>query len=393
MITLAIAGKPNSGKSTFFKASTLIDVEIAPYPFTTVSPNVGITHVRTKCVCKELLGEFCGNCVQGERFIPVELIDVAGLVKDAHKGRGLGNEFLDNLRRAESIIHVVDASGSTDADGNIVNIGSHDPVEDVAFFEEEIRMWVFGIIQRNWRKVQRRIELEGAKAERLLTEQLAGVGITETQMKAALSKTMKTANGDVKNWDDDALKTLATHVVEESKKMLIAANKMDIAPKEFLERLKALDRIVIPCSAEMELALRTAAKNNIIKYLAGDSDFEIIADVTNAQRAALERMRRLLREFGSSGVQECINRAVFDLLDHIVVYPVEDENKLCDSVGRTLPDAFLMKRGSTARDLAFAVHTEIGQSFLYAVDARTKRRLSADYALKNNDVIKIVHTR
>ncbi|MDF2954804.1 redox-regulated ATPase YchF [Candidatus Alkanophaga liquidiphilum] len=393
MITLAIAGKPNSGKSTFFKASTLIDVEIAPYPFTTVSPNVGITHVRTKCVCKELLGEFCGNCVRGERFIPVELIDVAGLVKDAHKGRGLGNEFLDNLRRAESIIHVVDASGSTDADGNIVNIGSHDPVEDVAFFEEEIRMWVFGIIQRNWRKVQRRIELEGAKAERLLTEQLAGVGITETQMKAALSKTMKTANGDVKNWDDDALKTLATHVVEESKKMLIAANKMDIAPKEFLERLKALDRIVIPCSAEMELALRTAAKNNIIKYLAGDSDFEIIADVTNAQRAALERMRRLLREFGSSGVQECINRAVFDLLDHIVVYPVEDENKLCDSVGRTLPDAFLMKRGSTARDLAFAVHTEIGQSFLYAVDARTKRRLSADYALKNNDVIKIVHTR
>ena len=305
----------------------------------------------------------------------------------------MGNEFLDNLRRAESIIHVVDASGSTDADGNIVNIGSHDPVEDVAFFEEEIRMWVFGIIQRNWRKVQRRIELEGAKAERLLTEQLAGVGITETQMKAALSKTMKTANGDVKNWDDDALKTLATHVVEESKKMLIAANKMDIAPKEFLERLKALDRIVIPCSAEMELALRTAAKNNIIKYLAGDSDFEIIADVTNAQRAALERMRRLLREFGSSGVQECINRAVFDLLDHIVVYPVEDENKLCDSVGRTLPDAFLMKRGSTARDLAFAVHTEIGQSFLYAVDARTKRRLSADYALKNNDVIKIVHTR
>ncbi|MHC1579335.1 MAG: redox-regulated ATPase YchF, partial [Candidatus Alkanophagales archaeon] len=378
-----------------FKASTLVDVEIAPYPFTTISPNVGITHVRTRCVCKELLGDFCGNCVRGVRFIPVELIDVAGLVKDAHKGRGLGNEFLDNLRRAEAIIHVVDASGSTDADGNIVGVGSHDPVEDVVFFEEELRMWVFGIIQRNWRKVRRRVELEGegAKIERLLTEQLAGVGVSETQMKAALSKTVKAVGDDVKSWNDDALKVLAAHVVEESKKMLIAANKMDIAPREFLERLKRLDRIVIPCSAEMELALRTAAKNNIIRYLPGDPDFEIVASVTDAQRAALEKIRKLLREFGGSGVQECINRAVFDLLDYIVVYPVEDENKLCDSAGRTLPDAFLMKRGSTARDLAFAVHTEIGQSFLYAVDARTKRRLSADYVLRDGDVIKIVHTR
>ena len=393
MITLAIAGKPNSGKSTFFKASTLVDVEIAPYPFTTISPNVGITHVRTKCVCKELLNDFCGNCVKGARFIPVELIDVAGLVKDAHKGRGLGNEFLDNLRRAEAIIHVVDASGGTDADGNIVGVGNHDPVEDVTFFEEELRMWVFGIIQRNWRKVLRRVELEGAKVERLLTEQLAGVGVSEAQMKAALSKTVRVAGSNVKNWSDDALKMLAAHVVEESKKMLIAANKMDIAPREFLERLKKLDRIVIPCSAEMELALRTAAKNNIIRYLPGDPDFEIVASITDAQRAALEKMKKLLREFGSSGVQECINRAVFDLLDYIVVYPVEDENKLCDSAGRTLPDAFLMKRGSTARDLAFAVHTEIGQSFLYAVDARTKRRLSADYVLRDGDVIKIVHTR
>jgi len=212
-------------------------------------------------------------------------------------------------------------------------------------------------------------------------------------MKAALSKTVRVAGSNVKNWSDDALKMLAAHVVEESKKMLIAANKMDIAPREFLERLKKLDRIVIPCSAEMELALRTAAKNNIIRYLPGDPDFEIVASITDAQRAALEKMKKLLREFGSSGVQECINRAVFDLLDYIVVYPVEDENKLCDSAGRTLPDAFLMKRGSTARDLAFAVHTEIGQSFLYAVDARTKRRLSADYVLRDGDVIKIVHTR
>ena len=119
MIEIGLAGKPNAGKSTFFKSATLIDVAIANYPFTTIEPNVGIAYVRTRCVCREL-GIDCGKCVDGWRFIPVKLIDVAGLVPGAHEGRGLGNEFLDNLRQAEGVIHVVDASGSTDEEGNEV---------------------------------------------------------------------------------------------------------------------------------------------------------------------------------------------------------------------------------------------------------------------------------
>ncbi|MBO8179109.1 MAG: redox-regulated ATPase YchF [Archaeoglobus sp.] len=383
MIEIGIAGKPNAGKSTFFKAATLADAEIANYPFTTIKPNVGIGYVRVKCVCQEL-GVKCNECIDGWRFIPVKLIDVAGLVPDAHKGRGLGNEFLDNLRQSEAVIHVVDASGSTDEEGNEIGLGERNPVEDVRFLYHEIDMWLFGILKRNWDKIIRRMKAEKRDPAKFLTEQLAGLGFEEWMVREAMR------GFDVSALSDEELKSFAVELRKRRMQMVIAANKADKAPRKMLEELMKLDEIVVPTSAAYELILRTAAKNGYIKYLPGDSDFEIIKELNEKQVKALEKIREFLKEFRSTGVQEAINRAVFDLLDYIVVYPVEDENKFTDSKGNVLPDAMLVKRGTTAKELAFKIHTDIGKHFIYALDAKTKMRVADDYELKNNDVIKIV---
>lgn len=389
-MTIGLAGKPNSGKSTFFKASTLADVEIANYPFTTIHPNKGVTYVRTKCPCTER-DHRCGNCMDGVRYVPIELIDVAGLVPDAHMGKGLGNTFLDDLRQAQAIIHVIDAAGSTDIEGNPIEVGSHNPLEDINFLNHEITMWMVGILKRNWQKISRKIQGEGLKIERVLAEQLAGAGVEESQVIEALMMTKLDHN--ITKWSDEEIIHLCDTIRIISKPMIIAANKADIAPVQNLDNLKAIGGIVVPTSAAAELALRSASKSGAIKYDLGDSDFSIVApNLSPAQQKALESIRSFLHKMHNTGIQECINKAVFELLDLIVVYPVEDEGKWTDKHGKMLPDAFLMKRGSNAHQLAYKVHSDIGDGFLYAVDAKTKMRLGEKHELADGSVVKIVST-
>jgi hypothetical protein len=390
MLSVGLAGKPNAGKSTFFKAATLAEVEIANYPFTTIDANHGVSSVRVPCPCKELgEGKECGKCRDGVRYVPIELIDVAGLVPDAHLGKGLGNEFLDSLRVAEAVIHVLDASGSADAEGNPVGVGNYDPMKDVEFLKREIGMWLFGILNRNWERLMRRVRAEGIKIEPLISEQLAGAGVTDQHVRWALS-VMK---GDPTKWGEEEMKRFAGLLRDASKPMIIAANKVDVAPPEFVERLKALDEIVVPTSAAAEVALRMADKSGAIRYRPGDQDFELVKDLSGPQKAGLEKIRAILKGMGNTGVQECIDRAVFELLDYIPVFPVEDEGKWTDRNGVVLPDAYLMKKGSTTKDLAYRIHTDIGDSFLFALDGRSKRRLGEKHELKAGDVIKIVSTK
>ncbi|MGA2911957.1 MAG: redox-regulated ATPase YchF [Methanoregula sp.] len=385
MITLALAGKPNCGKSTFFKAATMANVEIANYPFTTINPNFGVAYVRSKCPCHDL-HLTCGHCVDGNRFVAVNLIDVAGLVPDAHKGKGLGNQFLDNLRQADAILHIIDASGGTDSEGNPVGIGNHDPEEDIRFLIIEMTMWVHGILDKHWTRISRMSQGKGTAIQQGIADVFTGLGITMEDVRDVELKLKL----DLVHATIDDLIPLCAEIVKISKPMLIVGNKVDEAPG--MLRSKLATQKVAFASAASEIALRNAAGAHVIRYLPGDTEFKIVNEVTLTaiQKSGLAKIAGVMTQCKGTGVQQAINRAVFELLDMIVIYPVEDENHFCNKKGDVLPDAFLMRKGSTPHDLAFQVHTDIGKGFLYAVDARTKMRIKENHLLKDGDIIKIV---
>jgi hypothetical protein len=326
-------------------------------------------------------------------MIPVELIDVAGLVPDAWQGKGLGNKFLDDLRQASALIHIVDASGSTLADGTPCDVGMHNPMEDVTFLDSEIDHWFFSLINKDWQKIARQMSMQGTKIERVLHEKFTGLAITEVQITAALRK----ANLDPSpsKWTDDELLSLCAEIRRSGKPMLISANKCDQAPEGNLEALKALPVTVIPTSAEYELALRKASKAGLLDYIPGSDSFTLRepSKLNEAQKKALDKISHFLEKFGSTGVQKCLETAIYDMLGLIPVYPVEDENKLTNKEGLVLPDAHLMPNGSNARELAYKVHTDLGNNFIRAIDARTKRVVGHDYVLKKDDVITIIARR
>jgi len=391
---LGVVGKPNVGKSTFFAAATLAPAQIASYPFTTIEPNRGIAYVRHPCPHTEL-GVPCkpnnAPCQDGTRLIPVELLDVAGLVPKAHEGRGLGNKFLDDLRQASALVHVVDASGGTDFEGNAVPVGSHDPLEDVRFLEDELAYWIAGILARNWEKEARRADLEEIPPEKVLHDRLTGLGFTEAQIHLALRDTP--LDGKMARWSHEDLVRLGHSLRRRGKPLLLAANKADLASEDQLKALSGAEGYrVSPTCAEYELALRRAAAAGLIAYEPGSSSFRILdaSRLTAAQSKALEKIRLFLEARGSTGVQACVEEAVYKLLDLVVVFPVEDETHWTDKKGNVLPDAFLVPRGSTAVDVAFKVHTELGTHFIRAIDGRTKMVVGRDHPIRDGDVIKIV---
>jgi ribosome-binding ATPase YchF (GTP1/OBG family) len=396
---LGVIGKPNTGKSTFFSAATLAPVEIANYPFTTIKPNRGVGYVRTHCVHEELdVKDNPRNslCLDGVRLVPVEMIDVAGLVPGAWEGRGLGNQFLDEIHRADALVHIVDASGRTDCEGRICKPGEHDPLEDVQFLEREITMWIASILKKDWAKIARTSEAESKDLYGMLEERLSGLSIKRSQIFEATRNAGLNADKPTLWSEEDFLKFVDT-LRRISKPMLIVANKMDLPYAEAnLEKLKELDYIVIPCCAEAELALRRAAEKQLIDYKPGDCNFKILQPekLSQSQITALETVReKILIKNGSTGVQNAINMAYFKLLNMITVYPVEDVEHFADHNGRVLPDAYLVPYGTTARQFAYIIHTELGESFIYAVDARERKRIGENTVLRDRDVISIVSAK
>jgi ribosome-binding ATPase YchF (GTP1/OBG family) len=394
---VGVVGKANVGKSTFFKAATLAEVEIANYPFATIKPNSGVGYVKVDCAERDFNVK-CnpreGFCIDGKRFVPVQMIDVAGLVPGAHEGKGMGNQFLEDLRQADVLIHVVDVAGTTNEKGEPITPGTYDPANDVKFLEVEMDMWYLGILKKGWERFARQVMQEKGKIAFALEKQLSAFKVTEEMVKEVIEH-LKLNKERPNEWVDEDLKNIAIELRKKTKPMIIACNKIDMpGAVENFARLENEfpDHMLVACSAESELALREAAKTELINYTPGEDKFTLKDDskLNDKQKKALEFIQEnILSKLGSTGVQKVLDSAVFDLLKYIAIFP-GGVGKLEDSNGNVMPDCFLMPPGTTALDFAFKIHTDIGNNFIKAIDVKKKMPVGKNHVLHHRDVVEIV---
>ncbi len=397
--TIGIIGKPSSGKTTFLNASCLTNAKVSELPFTTINPNKGIAYIKTKCVCKELNVEDNPKnsiCVEGFRFIPINMLDVAGLVPDAHKGKGLGNKFLNDLIQADILLHIVDISGSLDKSGNIVSMGKNDPFEDILFLENEINLWFKNIIEReDWSKFTKGIRAEKQKIVEGLYERLSGMKINKNQIILSL-KNSNLDGKDPLSWTEQDLLLFSEVLRKISKPTLIVANKIDkkISEKNFIELKTKYNGPIIPCSALAERVLREYHEKKIIKYISGSTEFNIIEKqkLTPNELESLNKIgEKILAKFNGTGIQNVLNYASINIANQICVYPVSDINSFSDNKENILPDAFLVKKGMRLKDFVRdKIHSDLAEKFMFGIDAKTKKRLGENYELQDKDVVKIV---
>jgi len=396
LLTIAIIGKTNTGKTTLFNAATLLNAKISNFPFTTKKPNIGTAYVCDICVCKELGvkdNPLNSACIDGWRYVPIKLVDVPGLVKDAWKGRGLGNQFLSAIGQADALIHVVDASGSIDADGKITQPGSGNPVSDAIDIETEIYRWIAEIIERNRESIIH--ESSTSSLAEAFTKSLSALKVHSFQTLKAIEKA-DLKKVPFRKWTLDQTIKFAAFLLPIIKPTLIIANKMDIATAEkYFEILTEYygRNLVAACSAEAELVLRRAEKKGLLQYTPGQEKFRIKenAELTPKQRAALNYIdKRVMGKWFNTGIQQALNTVIFKLLKTNMVYPVSDEEKFTDHHLNVLPDVHLMPDGTTPIDLAKSIHSTLAKNYILAIDAKTGIRLPKDYNLRHKDVVKIV---
>ncbi|SFR57686.1 redox-regulated ATPase YchF [Halogeometricum limi] len=391
---IGLVGKPSVGKSSFFNAATMNDVPEGAYPFTTIDPSVGEAYVRVDCAAPEF-DETCtpsvGFCDDGTRFVPVKLVDVAGLIPGAHEGKGLGNQFLTDLNEADVLVHVVDFSGETDIEGEATE--GHDPRDDIDFLEDELDMWYLDILEKGLERYRSGYNGEEKNVEEDLAEQMSAFKTNKDEIKQVILSLGLSLDPD--EWDDEDKESIAREIRKRTKPMLIAANKMDkpVAQENFEEITSDPDYehlTFVPASAHAEKALKKADEAGVVDYEPGESTFEILGDVSDEQEEGLEQIRGFLDEYDGAGVQRSLEAALFDVMGAMAIFP-GSANGSKDEKG-VFRDCFILPEGSTTEDFAYHLHSDIGDGLLHGIDCHTNRQVGSDHELEHRDVVEIVTT-
>jgi hypothetical protein len=391
---IGLVGKPSVGKSSYFNAATTNDVPEGAYPFTTIDPSVGEAYVRVECAAPEF-EETCtpnvGFCDDGTRYVPVKLVDVAGLIPGAHEGKGLGNQFLTDLNEADVLIHVVDFSGQTDLEGEATE--GHDPREDIDFLETELDMWYLDVLGKGIERYESGYAGEEKAIEEDLAEQMSAFRTNEDEIKQVILSLDLPLDPD--EWDRSDREAVAREIRRRTKPMVIAANKLDkpVAQANYDEITAdpEYDHLTfVPASAHAEKALKRAAEGGTVDYRPGDDDFEVTGAVSAEQEAGLEQIREFIAEYGGTGVQGALEAALFDVLGCIAIFP-GSANGSADEKG-VFRDCFVLPEGSTTEDFAYHLHSDIGDGLLHGIDCRSERQVGADHELVHRDVVEIVST-
>ncbi|KAF2140656.1 uncharacterized protein K452DRAFT_288754 [Aplosporella prunicola CBS 121167] len=402
---IGLVGKPSSGKSTTLNSLTDATSKVGNFPFTTIDPQRAVGYLQIECACSRFdVSDKCkpnyGACVDGRRSVPIELLDVAGLVPGAHMGKGLGNRFLDDLRHADALVHVVDVSGTTDAEGKATR--GYDPYQDIAWLRDEIMRWILGNLMQKWGSVKRRHVAVKATAVETLQTQFSGYGANSTIIARCLDKLA--LKEPLQDWSNETIEKVVNAFIDEKFPTVIALNKIDHpdADKNIAKIAKShAPETLVLCSAISEVFLRRLAKQGFIKYTegsefldtredlieAGDPDGGGLKEMDEKLTQRIENLKDLvLYRFGSTGVVQVLTRAS-ELLGLVPVFPVRNIHSF-SATGQTavFRDCVLVKKGSTVGDVYRKV---MGDAPLAYVETVGGVRVSEDdlVAVKKNDVL------
>jgi ribosome-binding ATPase len=296
---------------------------------------------------------------------------VAGLVPGAHQGKGLGNKFLDDLRHADALIHVVDVSGTTDAEGKATR--GYDPSVDIAWLRDEIVRWVLGNLMQKWGGIKRRHTAIKATAVETLQNQFSGYGSNAAVVARTLDKLQLKL--PLQDWSDETIEAVVNAFVDEKFPTVLGLNKIDHpdADKNISKIAKAEkpERIVL-CSAISEVFLRRLAKQGFVRYIPGsefvdtredlieqgEQDGGGLKEMDEKLKTRIENLKDMvLYRFGSTGVNQVLTRAS-EVLGLVPVFPVRNIGTFgsgdagqAGERAAVFRDCVLVKKGSTVREV------------------------------------------